>query len=227
MLSVNKVTIALAPTLLLAALLLSACGPIAAQEIVRVTPLPGAAQAAATPQPIATTTSQPAAARPTATPIPLNVQLEAGSAAAIAMATDAVMKPEIDTPIQFDESPVPITFDEFYTGFDMRKGLILTDKLRSLDGQEVVMEGYMAPPLKPQIDWFVLTSVRLEFCPFCSSDADWPTDIAVVYLKDGALVATQVPVRIQGRMEIGQSVDPETGMVSLVRIYADDVKLLQ
>ncbi|MEZ4657870.1 MAG: hypothetical protein R2911_09885 [Caldilineaceae bacterium] len=74
--------------------------------------------------------------------------------------------------------------------------------------------------------------VRPDLCAawvlsFCSSDADWPTDIAVVYLKDGALVATRVPVRIQGRMEGGQSVDPETGMVSLVRIYADDVKLLQ
>ena len=50
-------------------------------------------------------------------------------------------------PIAFEESPVSIDFDEFYAGFDMRSGLKLTDKLLSLDGKEVVMEGYMAPPL--------------------------------------------------------------------------------
>lgn len=223
-----RLTIALVPIMLLGGLFLSACGPIAAQEVIRITPLPAGFQpATATPQPTPLVAIQSDHDAATATPTPLNIQLEAGSAAAIAMATDAAMQPQIDNPVQFDESPVPITFDEFYDGFDMRKGLLLTDKLRSLDGQEVVMEGYMAPPLKPQIDWFVLTSVRLEFCPFCSSGADWPTDIAVVYMKEGALVATQVPVRIQGRMEIGQAVDPETGMVSLVRIYADDVKLLQ
>jgi hypothetical protein len=162
----------------------------------------------------------------TATPTPPSAQPPLGSAAAIAMATDVAMKPAIENPIEFTDSPVPITFDEFYEGFNLRKGLILTDKLRSLDGKEVVMEGYMAPPLKPQIDWFVLTSIRLEFCPFCSSGADWPTDIAVVYMKEGTLVATQVPVRIRGRLEIGQAVDPETGMVSLVRIYADEIELI-
>lgn len=231
------------PGLILSLLLLSACGAVAPQTIVKVTPLPvGAQPAAATADlpaitlpataPVATTSvatpmaTVATAEAPLATPTPLNAQLPSGSAAAIAMATDAVMKPAIENPIEFTENPVPITFDEFYEGFNLRKGLILSDKLRSLDGKEVVMEGYMAPPLKPQIDWFVLTSVRLEFCPFCSSGADWPTDIAVIYLEEGTLVATQVPVRIRGRMEIGQAVDPETGMVSLVRIYADEIKLI-
>jgi hypothetical protein len=45
-------------------------------------------------------------------------------------------------------------------------------------------------------------------------------------MKEGTLVATQVPVRIRGRLEIGQAVDPETGMVSLVRIYADEIELI-
>lgn len=206
-------------------LVLVGCGPVVAQNITQVTPLPtGTVEASAPPAP---TNTALVAADPTATPTPLDIELPQGSAAAQVMATDIAMQPENKNPVTFDSYPVPIRFDEFYAGFDMRKGLTLTDKLLSLDGKEVVMEGYMAPPLKPQLDWFVLTNIRLEFCPFCSSDADWPMDIAVIYLTSDTLVATQVPVRVHGRMEIGSAVDPETGMVSLVRIYADKISLLQ
>lgn len=164
---------------------------------------------------------------PTATPTPFSSPMPAGSARAIAEATDVAMRPEIATPLTFDEQPVTLRFDEFYAGFDIRRGVVLSDKLKSLDGLEVVMEGYMAPPLKPELDWFVLTRIRLEYCPFCSSGADWPMDIAVVYLSDSSMVATQAPVRISGRIEIGNAIDPETGMVSLVRIYAEKVEVLQ
>jgi hypothetical protein len=121
---------------------------------------------------------------------------------------------------------VDIRFDEFYDGYNLRTGLVLSDKLVSLDGKDVVMEGYMAPPLKPELDYFVLTRIRLAFCPFCSTAGDWPDDIALVYLNDQTTQATQYPVRIIGRMEIGASVDSETGMVSLVRIYADELEIL-
>lgn len=210
--------------LLLILLVLSACSPLAMQEIVAVTPLPtGTLTPPATP--VATTapvlTDNVAA---TATPTPLSVNLPQGSAAAIALATDVAMQPTIENPLHFDESPVPLTFDEFYEGFNIRTGLVLSNKLLSLDGKEVLIEGYMAPPLKPQLDWFVLTRIRLEFCPFCSSTADWPDDIALVYLPDEQMVATIQPLRIQGRLEVGPAVDPETGMVSVVRIYADQVE---
>ena len=206
-------------------LLSSACSPLAAPEIVAVTPLVATtgAPVTATPQPATATTH---AADSTATPTPLAIDLPAGSAAAIALATDAAMRPTITNPIQFTESPVPITFDEFYSGFNMRTGLTLSDKLRSLDGKTVVIEGYMAPPLKPELDWFVLTRIRLEFCPFCSSTADWPDDIALIYVLDEPMRTTIQPLRIEGRMEIGSAVDPETGMVSLVRIYAEQVEPL-
>lgn len=210
--------------MILTMLFLAACSPMNAPEIALVTPLP-----AETDDATATPTPPPArdpASTPTATPTPRNLQLPQGSAAAIAMATDIAMQPDIEQPLEFAESPVPITFDEFYEGFDLRRGLVLTDKLLSLDGKDVVMEGYMAPPLKPELDWFVLTRIRLEFCPFCSSDADWPTDIAVIYLTNDTIVSTQLPVRIHGRMEIGSAVDPETGMVSLVRIYAEKIETL-
>lgn len=221
---------------------LSGCGAATGQPIARVTPLAAAPTQAPTAAPTSTpapTTPRPentrvaaaptqAVATPTLapTPTPLNSPMPAGSARAIAEATDVAMRPAIATPLTFDERPVTLRFDEFYAGFDIRRGVVLSEKLKSLDGLEVVMEGYMAPPLKPELDWFVLTRIRLEYCPFCSSGADWPMDIAVVYLSESSMVATQAPVRIWGRIEIGNAIDPETGMVSLVRIYAEKVEIL-
>lgn len=228
----------------------TACGPVTAQQIAAVTPLP---DRALTPSPTATAvvdkdideqgepnssseaddesgleeitaSGNSSETAPTATPEPLSNNLPPGEAAAIALAADLEMKPDIENPIVFDEFPVPITFEEFYSGFSIRHGLVLSDKLQSLDSQQVVMEGYMAPPLKPEIDWFVLTNVRLEFCPFCSSAADWPDDIALVYLMGQNTMVTTNPMRVTGQLELGPSVDPETGMVSIVRIYADEVE---
>lgn len=161
-----------------------------------------------------------------ATSTPLDNDLLAGKAMEVAAATDTVMKPEIENPLTFDAIPVNITFNEFYDGYDLRTGLVVSEKLLSLDGIPVVIEGYMAPPLKPELDYFVLTRIRLAFCPFCSNASDWPDDIALIYLPDQTTTATQHPVRITGRMEIGASVDQETGMVSLVRIYADELEIL-
>lgn len=161
-----------------------------------------------------------------ATPTPQDNRLEPGEARAIALATDTVMQPEIEEPLVFDGQPVPIQFSEFYNGFSMRTGLILSEKLMSLDGQQVVMEGYVAPPLKPRLDFFVLTRIQLAFCPFCSTDTEWPDDIALVYLPEQQIISTEYPVRITGQMEIGTSVDAETGMVSVVRIYVDTMETL-
>src|SRR5690606_26685048 len=129
--------------------------------------------------------------------------------------------------IAFDEFPVPLKFSEFYNGFSIRHGLLFTDKLKSLDGQKVVMEGYVAPPLKPKLDFFVLTRIQLAFCPFCSSDVEWPDDIVLVYLPEQVVLSTEHPVRLTGQLELGTSVDAETGMVSLVRIYAEHIETLK
>ncbi len=242
---------------------IAACGPVSAQELARVTPLPEGTLtrapatvvalgsetgidainlAEATPLPAATSAPAEVVAVEKATsveqiateqadrdalagtPTPLDINPNIGNAAVIAAATDAVVQPTPRTRVTFDDFPVALNFDDFYDGFNMRSGLILSDKLVSLDGQEVMMEGYMAPPLKAEIDYFVLTAIRLEFCPFCSTAADWPTDIAVVYLMDDSIEVTTEPLRITGRLEVGQSQDAETGMVSLVRIYAEEVE---
>jgi hypothetical protein len=177
---------------------------------------------------VATSDAATAQAVVTATPLPLDNNLPAGSARDLALATDIALVPTPRTALTFDESPVPITFEEFYDGFDIRTGLILSDKLVSLDGQTVVMEGYMAPPLKAEIDFFVLTRIRLAFCPFCSTAADWPDDIALVYMPpDQTTTALDKPIRVEGRLDVGLSVDSETGMVSLVRLYAEELEIIQ
>ena len=112
----------------------------------------------------------------------------------------------------------PLQFDQLYKSFGVR-GYELSDTLLALKGKQVVMRGYMAPPLKPESHFFVLTGEPLALCPFCQSDADWPADIVVVYLKRAsALVGGGEPVTVSGRLEVGSWTDPETGFVSQIRL---------
>ncbi len=165
-----------------------------------------------------------AASGPTSTP--LSVELDEGEARRIAAATDAAYQPTAQAPVQFDAFPVAMTFDEFYERFDMRRGWILSDKLVSLDGQDVVMEGYIAPPLKPKLDFFVLTQIPLAICPFCSTDADWPDRIALVYLPEATLFNNREPVVEKKKKKKKKKKKGALGMVSLVRLYADEIEVL-
>ncbi len=228
----------LAVVIALTALFTGACSP-ASNGPARITAIPteagGASPTAAAPtaRPQATEASasgfgallaQASANPPTATP--LNTNLVQGSAAVIAAATDTVLQPTPRERLRFEANPVDLTFDEFYDGYDLRTGLVLSNKLVSLDGQQVVIEGYMAPPLKAELDFFVLSRVQLAICPFCSSAADWPNDIALVYVTGDPVLPTPNPLRIVGRVEVGASYDHETGMVSVVRIYAERVEIM-
>jgi hypothetical protein len=120
-----------------------------------------------------------------------------------------------------------LAFAELYQAQTVR-GLELSMKSRSLAGKPVQMLGYMAPPLKPEVEFFVLTRAPVALCPFCNSDADWPSDIVVVYpreregwSKDG------LPVAVSGTFEVGAKVDAKTGFVSLVRIVDAKVRTLR
>jgi hypothetical protein len=111
-----------------------------------------------------------------------------------------------------------IHFDMLYKNFGVR-GLEFSDRLKSLVSKSVVITGYMAPPLKAESQFFVLTREPLSICPFCQSDADWPLDIIVVYLKKASpLVSAGAQIHVTGRLEIGSYLDPETGFVSQLRI---------
>ena len=104
-------------------------------------------------------------------------------------------------------------------------GLELSAKANSLVGKPVQILGYMAPPLKPEMNFFVLTRAPVALCPFCNTDADWPSDIVVVYPRDGMRSAHDgLPVAVSGVLELGAKTDPRTGFVSLVRITDAYVK---
>lgn len=111
-----------------------------------------------------------------------------------------------------------IAFGELYASFGVL-GLAFSDKVKALDGRTVAMRGFMAPPLKAEANFFVLTEVPVALCPFCDSDADWPNDIVVIYL-DRARTFEQANglIEVRGKLEVGSWTDPETGFVSLLRI---------
>lgn len=116
-----------------------------------------------------------------------------------------------------------LTFKEMYAGASAR-GLQLSEKLQSLNGKEVRMAGFMAPPLTPTIKFFVLSEIPMSICPFCSTDADWPENIVVVELKKPVVALPfDAPIIVTGTLDLGSKIDPETGFVSLVRIRAKTV----
>ena len=118
--------------------------------------------------------------------------------------------------------PDQLTFETLYKSFGIR-GLEFSERLNGLEGRSIVINGYMAPPLKPESHFFVLTKEPMAICPFCQSDADWPLDIVVVYLKKASpLVPAGQRVKVTGRLEIGSWTDPETGFVSQIRIMDCD-----
>lgn len=111
-----------------------------------------------------------------------------------------------------------LAFDELYGTVGVL-GLAFSDKLKALEGQTVRMKGFMAPPLKAEARFFVLTQRPMALCPFCSSDADWPADIVVVYLNRAqTFEQANAEIAVTGTLELGSWTDPETGFVSQVRI---------
>ena len=115
-------------------------------------------------------------------------------------------------------APPAISFEGLYKSYGVL-GLAFADEVVGLKGRDVSMTGYMAPPLKAESSFFVLTREPLAICPFCQSDADWPLDIVVVYLRGEApLAPAGARITVAGRLELGSWTDPETGFVSQVRI---------
>jgi hypothetical protein len=116
------------------------------------------------------------------------------------------------------ETAVPLTFGGLYAEFGVR-GMVFSDLVRAAAGRRVTLSGYMAPPLKAEATFFVLTREPLAICPFCQSDADWPADIVVVILGEQTpMVSAGTRVTVTGLLEVGSATDPETGFVSQLRI---------
>lgn len=121
-------------------------------------------------------------------------------------------------------APPLLSFGELYSRYGVL-GLEFSDKVRSLAGRGIAMRGFMAPPLKAESDFFVLTEIPMSLCPFCSSDADWPDNIVVVYLgARQTFVQFNAVIEVEGVLEYGPWTDPETGFVSLLRLRDADFR---
>ena len=145
--------------------------------------------------------------------LPTRRSLLSGLAAAMAAPADAA-------------EPGSITFADLYESAGAA-GLKISPRLQELDGRGVTMRGFMAPPLKAESDFFVLTRFPMSICPFCSSEADWPADIVVIYLaKSAATLTPSQIIRVAGRLETGAKMDPNTAFVSLVRIVEADWRVV-
>jgi hypothetical protein len=107
-----------------------------------------------------------------------------------------------------------ITFADMWSN-----GAEFSDRAKLLAGQTVELRGYMAPPLKPRIDWFVLTGTPTATCPFCDNEAAWPDDIVLVMLSRPVVALPyNKPIGVTGILDIGTQTDEKTGFVSRVRL---------
>jgi hypothetical protein len=120
--------------------------------------------------------------------------------------------------------PASLGFADLYKSRTVL-GMAFSEKTTELAGKPVAVAGYMAPPLKPESAFFVLTRTPVSICPFCSSDADWPADIIVVYLHSPTgFLQDGSAVKVTGVLQMGSQRDPETGFVSLLRLVDASVR---
>jgi hypothetical protein len=99
------------------------------------------------------------------------------------------------------------------------KDLSFTDFAQGLEGRRITMMGFMAPPLKAESRFFVLTARPMAVCPFCESEAEWPNDIIAVYTKRVIdVVPFNVPILTSGTLMLDTFKDPDTGFVSRARV---------
>ncbi len=119
-----------------------------------------------------------------------------------------------------------LDFNALYKSIGVR-GAIFSDAVTRLAGSKVAIGGYMAPPLAAESRFFVLTSTPMTICPFCQSDADWPIDIVVIYMRHVvAMVDGGTRVEARGRLDIGSWTDPISGFVSLLRLLDADFRAI-
>ncbi|HMQ58711.1 MAG TPA: hypothetical protein PKE65_09190 [Rhizobiaceae bacterium] len=99
------------------------------------------------------------------------------------------------------------------------KDLSFSDYAKARAGQRIAASGFMAPPLKTESSFFVLTKKPMAVCPFCDTEADWPDDILAIYTKRTVeVIAFNVQIVVRGALELGTWTDPELGFVSRVRL---------
>ncbi len=108
----------------------------------------------------------------------------------------------------------PIRLRDLYN-----RDLSFSDLALSNEGRRITIAGFMAPPLKAESVFFVLTKMPMAVCPFCEPGMPWPDDILAVYAKRVVdVVPFNVPIETTGVLDLGDYVDPELGFYSKVRL---------
>jgi hypothetical protein len=108
----------------------------------------------------------------------------------------------------------PIKLRDLYN-----KDLSFSDLALALKDGPVVVDGFMAPPLKANSQFFVLTKMPMSQCPFCETTTQWPDDILAIYAQRIVdVVPFNVPIRVWGRLRLTDYTDPDTGFVSRVQV---------
>ena len=143
--------------------------------------------------------------------------LRLGAGAASALAAGAVLGPAafaVPALHAAGTATESIRLRELY-----EKDLSFSALARSLEGERVTVKGFMAPPLKAESSFFVLTKRPMANCPFCNDASDWPDDIVAVYTKRAVRVlAFNIDIVVRGRLELGDFRDPDTGFFSRLRL---------
>ncbi|MEL6103563.1 MAG: hypothetical protein AAFV87_02515 [Pseudomonadota bacterium] len=108
----------------------------------------------------------------------------------------------------------PIKLRELYN-----KDRSFSDLALSMEGERITVTGFMAPPLKADSKFFVLTKMPMSVCPFCETEAEWPDDILAIYTKRRVkVISYNVKIEARGVLELGSVTDPDTGFLSMVRL---------
>lgn len=112
------------------------------------------------------------------------------------------------------QAPPRIRMFELY-----KPDLSFSDLAKKLAGKPVSIQGFMAPHLKVESDFFVLSNTPVETCPFCASEDQWIDTIIFVRMKKRQeAVRPGELIQVVGRLEIGPQTDAATGFVSRVRL---------
>ena len=96
---------------------------------------------------------------------------------------------------------------------------VFSDAALALEGQTIEIPGFMAPPLKADAAFFVLTKRPMSVCPFCETKAEWPSEIVFVRTDERyQWLPFNVPIVTTGVLQLGFETDADTGFVSKVRL---------
>jgi hypothetical protein len=89
----------------------------------------------------------------------------------------------------------------------------------SLEGQAVRLDGFMAPPLKPEARFFVLTEQPMATCPFCAAGTAWPAHVVTVQIRHGLrVIPFNRRLAASGTLALAPAPDEENDIFSRVRL---------